>query len=810
MLRFRWVAIVLISWLMPTSPVVSEEYPFFVQPMTVQDVRVIAEELDLSREQSLALLGQYADYNLAFGELQEKDVRQVMDHAMDLMVHLSWISGKGEMTIPPRTEVTSLVDEGLRAIRSFGRIDDDFFDSIVPLLGDTQFARLEQERHRRGLARLEMLHRNFVSAINEGAAPDLFGIMRRIDLDAETEMLVDDILGRHAKRMLAALRKFERAGREMIDKVLDEIDRLGLREMDMMAMMAFFADEMRQQELKGLFDVLSKPLQEAAASASRENVRALRAVLAVVPEDAGRDIRRRFIMSGYREAGGGVLSARSSLVGLLERYADRPEAAEIQAGLAALDQEYDSLALSFIEALDAQRGLRTFAQLEGASPLPEAERINVLTARLERIATQSMKIVKRIAEQEGVEEVADSTDAAGSGGSGGSGGGGGSGDSGGSGESMSRENAIARTDVSPLTADQVAQFGRWLGADAEALELMAVLHGDYEDKATAHLEAAGRQMIFEQDLGYAAIRKARREMRAEASKTVDKMEAALFDDLALALPDSIERFRIDRIRSSLHRSRRRNRMNQDSWLMRQQREASIDLAAIILATDPTAIPPSERTAVLDALIAYDEAVVAPVDELAKRMEAVRALDGRMKGRGGEEYDAEVQQAMRKRWRKRRAEVSEVAEQLADLNRTMAAEIFASLPEESSGMLRAAYERAAYPEIFGNEPAVDTVIADLLASDLDLEQRQKIEFRADQYRAEWSSLARKQVEAKQQTGAGFVFPPTRASMESQLALQRLRYQQDQLEERTLVQIELLLDATQAAAIEALANGSEEDQ
>ncbi len=791
MLRLRCVLGTLAGLLTFTSPAMSEEYPFFVQPMTVQDVRVIADELDLSREQSLALLGQYADYNLAFGELQEKDVQKVMDHAMDLVMQFQWWGGGAEMEIPPRSEITSLVDEGIRAIRHFDRIDDAFFDSIVPLLSDTQLDRLEQERHRRALARLEILHRNFVSEINNGAGPDLFGILRRIELDTETEMLVDEVLDTHAQRMLTALRKFERAVREAIDKVLDEIDRLGLREMDMMAMMTFFADEARQQELKDLFDVLSKPLQEAAASASRENLRALRAVLDVVPEDAGRDIRGRFIKSGYRKVGRGVHDARSKLVGLLEKYADQPEAAEIQDGIAALDASFDTLAMSYMEALAAQQKLRTFAQLEGEVPMEAEDRIEALRSRREKIAEQAMKIVERFVEAEKEsEEVAESKAKGGSGGT------------------MSREDAIAKTDVSPLTAEQVEQFGRWLGADAEAIQLMAVLQRDYEGKANTELEQRGRAMVSDSDQGYAARRKATREKRGEATKAVDAMEAALFDDLALALPDTIDRSRIERIRTSLQRSRRRHRMSQDDWLMRQQVEASIDLAAMILATDPTQIDPSERTVVLDALIAYDEAVVAPVDELAKRMEIVRSLEERMWSDEHEEYDPEVRQAMRKRWTKRRSDVNESAEQLAQLNRSMAEEIFAAVPEETSGTLRAAYERAAYPEIFGNDRAVDSVVAELLATDVTPEQRQKIESRADQYRQEWSSLARGMVEAKQRKGATQVFPPTRDSMESQLALQQLRYQQDQLEQRTLVQIELLLDSAQATIVQAHFDGAEE--
>lgn len=128
MFKLQIVLSVLVAAVVVPVTALAQDYPFFVQPMTVQDVRVIADELELSREQSLELLGQYEDYNLAFGQLQDKDVRDVMDHAMELVMEYQW--WKGELDIPPRRQVTDLIDEGLGVIRSFGRIDDDFFDSI--------------------------------------------------------------------------------------------------------------------------------------------------------------------------------------------------------------------------------------------------------------------------------------------------------------------------------------------------------------------------------------------------------------------------------------------------------------------------------------------------------------------------------------------------------------------------------------------------------------------------------------------------------------------------------------------------------
>ena len=330
----RWIAVIL-GGLLCGSTVNAQEYPFIVQPMTVQDVRVIAEELDLSREQTQALLGQYESYNLSFEQLQETDVADFMDHLMDVaMTAQPW---GGQFQIPSRKDVNDIVNEALAAIRAFGRIDEGFFDSIMPLLSDEQLGRLDYERQRRALDRLSLLHRNIVGEINEGAAPDLFGIMRRVDLDDASAELADEVLSAHARRAIAIYRRFELACKAAIEQVLNEIDRFGLRDMDPVSMMSFFTDETRLEELKELFDVMSKPLQEAAFSMSKENLRALRSLQDVLPEDAWRNVRDRFIRSGYWDVAQNIPQLRENLVRLLEHVQGSPEAAEVEAAWSILN-----------------------------------------------------------------------------------------------------------------------------------------------------------------------------------------------------------------------------------------------------------------------------------------------------------------------------------------------------------------------------------------------------------------------------------------------------------------------------------------
>ena len=94
---------------------------------------------------------------------QDKDVKVVMDHLLDLSTRVQWWGG--EFEIPPKDEIMGIVNESLSAIRAFGKIDDAFFDDLVPLLSEMQLLRLEQERDRRALGRLSMLHRNIIGEL---------------------------------------------------------------------------------------------------------------------------------------------------------------------------------------------------------------------------------------------------------------------------------------------------------------------------------------------------------------------------------------------------------------------------------------------------------------------------------------------------------------------------------------------------------------------------------------------------------------------------------------------------------------------
>lgn len=785
--------LLIVAPLVMTAEAAAQDYPFFVQPMTVQDIRVVGDELELSREQELALLGNYESYNLDFESLQDKDVKVVMDHLLDLSTRVQWWGG--EFEIPPKDEIMTLVRETLSAIRAFGKIDDAFFNDLAPLLSEIQLVRLEQERDRRALGRLSMLHRNIIGQLNDGASPDLLAIMRRIEVDREIKDAVDDILVAHAKRTLSILARFESAGKGTIEKLLDEVDNLGLRDMEMAGMMAFVMIEDNQQRMIAIFDELSKPLQDKAALMSRENRRAFNSLIEVLSVDQARDLRGRFVRSGYSEANNGILNARSTLKKLADLHQGTPLGAEASRAIEQIDQSWTSLSDRYMLALDAQRKYRTMAQLRQEEPLEAQDRVESVELQREQILEKAKTVIAYLKEEGGSQAEEDKKIA------------------GGGGEDTSVSDVVTKIGVSPLTAEQVELFGKWLGADESSLQLMAVMQSDYETKAAAVLDQRGRAVLAQkkevkgEDDSWRQRQARWTATRGDAAAEVNELEQTLFDDLVLALPESIDRERIDRIRDAFKRSRRRARVAASDWMFRNSSEATIDLTAVILETDPQSLEASGRSVVLDQLIMYDAAIGPLIDKLEARLEKVRSLETRL-WNSEKDYEPEVRQAMRKRWQSRRSDVTEVADELALFNREAADGVFAAVPDQASWSLRDAYERAAYPDIFRDEQAVDPALSQLQEIGLSPEQQQKVEGRATAYRASWLQLTREMIQLKRDTpGGGGMFPINRDRMESGLTMARLKYRRGQLSERTMAQLELILDPSQIAAVAAFADAAE---
>jgi len=768
------------------APAQGQDYPFFVQPMTVRDVRNLADELELSREQSVALLGQYEAYNIAFEELQERDVKDFLDRGMDMAMQMRpW---GGELSIPSREEISDLVGDGLRTLRGFGRIDRDFFDAIAPLLGDSQLARLELERDRRALSRMDMLHRNMVGEINNGAQGDLFGILRRVTIQPDLQLLVDEELARHARNILAALRQFEKSLLEAIEKVLDEIDRLGLRGMEMMEMMQIFAEEERINELKALFNDLSRPLQEASSSAASENLRAYRSLIGILPDDAVLDLRNRYIKGGFRELNR-VLDRRRKLVRLLEMYEGSSEEIEIQDAIDALDAAYGTVEIPYMKAKNATRVYRTFGQLEGDEPLESLDQLTAIEDRTMAIHDRSNALVERLGDslKESTEEKSAS--------------GGGKSD----GATAKASKAIKGSNaLEPISAESVQHYAQWIGLDEQVMATLELLHQDYEDRVSQIVEGTVDRMAdqMSETEGWREYTALRRRLTRESVAEIAQQDARFFDDLALVMTDDKAAQTVASIRQAAVRSRNLSQFMQDDWQLEGRSEGGIEVGTLVYGIEIEGVPQEVRESMEEMLRGYGATMEPMLEELVERSKSVRELESRL-WNDEADYSREVRMAMRRTWQERREKVGEAAGELAAHNRDTVDALTSAMPDEFKWRLRDAYERRAYPAAFEGEEALEDLIGQIRELELTPEQRTGVESSIDAFRMSRRDLTRDMIELSRSGDTETSFPPTRESMESSIAQAQLEYKQSQLAERTKVQLELLLEPTQVASVPAFA-------
>ena len=104
--RLLAVLVMAMIWCLPglVSRAQAQRYPFFVQPISVESLRELARELELSREQQAALLPVYSRYQGEFEQLQENDVSDLFEQGMT-MGRSMWSWQGGNFSIPPRKDL---------------------------------------------------------------------------------------------------------------------------------------------------------------------------------------------------------------------------------------------------------------------------------------------------------------------------------------------------------------------------------------------------------------------------------------------------------------------------------------------------------------------------------------------------------------------------------------------------------------------------------------------------------------------------------------------------------------------------------
>ncbi len=790
-LRVLVVVIAVLAW---TGTARGQNYPFFVQPLSVDDLDVIAGALELSPEQRLEVLKAHSTYLDELEALQNGPMKRFMDKGISMVSTMQpW---GGDFDIPPRRDLEQIVRDARGVFAGFGSLDDNFFDSIAPLVSEEQLPRLELARAVRAVDRYRLIYLRVAGEMNPGAGIHLIGYLIRDDV--RTTPQVVEVLLDHQERLLTATEGFERAVLSTVDVLLDKVDDMGLREMDQEQMMGLFMDESLRDELMLWVDEATRPIQSAAALISAENQRAWRELEPLLEEASVEGIRRRVLRKAWPRLARSLFQLDSRFERVLEQLPESdPRRADVLDGQERLQSGLTSLLAEYAPIVEKQRRYRSIQQFDSASKLEGADRIEAIMERRERLEEQAgaLLLVLEADMPDSHDHGKKDQSIAGGGADGGS-------------DGLVVAEATIDLPVEPLELERLQNLLRWIDATDSSRLLAEVLHDDYLSSCrTLSTQHAADLKAIADDETKENWRDRRTARRAQRTLTINALRAhedVLFGDLDVSLEGDTHRKRLDQIRGAVERSRSRQAMAKSDWAMRGMPESTIDLTTLVLSLPSDELDAQTRSGVLEQLLAYDRRVSGTLEELQSVLDSVQLLESRMYGKEAAEQDADVQARIRSSWERRRASASELAGDLTTLNRDSSEQIADAMPDVMRGDLLDTYRRAAYPDLFKGESTIGSAFEEALAIEtLGDDQRRRVQDLRMQHATTWSALTDELIELRSNGDVGMqTFPPSPQSMNLALRNEQLRFRRGQVAQRYLAELMVVLQPDQRAMVPSL--------
>ncbi|MDG2424246.1 MAG: hypothetical protein P8M22_09730 [Phycisphaerales bacterium] len=801
-----FLILIAVLW-MPVNAM-AQRYPFFVQPVSVQDLKPMADELKLSPTQVEVVIGFHETYGEQFNKLQEGELSELVDRAMVIGQDMNWMGG--QMEIPPRKEIESVIEAAEDVWDAFDRIDREFINKVRGLLHEDQFLALERFQNKRKIESYRTVHLRLVRSFNDGSAAPISDMVKRLDLSVLEEQELYEAMDAYERDMVQLCNRLEKQILAAIVILLDEVDNSGLRDMEMMEMMTWFSDEDRQEELKGMLNEQSIPLQETASKLSKLHWDTYVKVFALLPEDKALDFQQRYFRVVY-SAGREVFETRS----FIKRALDLPsitsdQRMSIEEIFSKLNTDFDSLSRKLAKATESHRAYRTVDVMEDESLSPHQEAIDNYKSKIADLGEEArnaveLQLLPEQLEALDVEEPEDDSRrprwARGRSGGGGQQGG-----------SSSRwSNRGGNFPVAPMELEQVTRFALWVGVSDSELPMIETLHDGYMVDYDSMGESYGEELndkyeeLTDEEGGrgrWMDRRRVRLEVLEKYRGLLGGRENQFFEEFSVVLPADLDPKIVSTIRRAQDRARERNGQMASDWVLRGQPESAVDVGSLLLMTDPTAVDQETRLKIITLLDSYDDDVTGEIALLETQMEKLQTLQERLWSE--EEYDADLRKNMDKIREKRRNDVSETALRLTLANRSAMSNIEEILPEETNWYLREEYDKVSYPDVFRDGSSMDKIFDQALEMDsITPAERQSVESLVLDHRGRYRELTDEMLQiAKDRSAVPTSWPPNEDMMDSWMKSEQLKYQRGELNGRTRTRLQLLLGDERAVEIRGL--------
>ncbi len=752
-------------------------------PISSRDLDLYGEALDLTSRQRQAIDVFHDQYREDFHVLREAEIEQYMQQVGGMF-------GRGL-----RSMDRDAIEESIRTLdRLMGRIrliDDRLFDGIQSVLTDEQAARLSRAMQSRDRQRYRTGGSRMVGAVNRAARIDLARLHAGLELSEEERQTTEPFIIQYESRLTAATRALYQATSRMFLDVVESLEEQGISFNDPAAMMEN-RDRMRNAIRTAFAEAVKKP-REKASELSDLNRRTLRQVSELLETGSAMTFRDRYLRRAYPEVPRTSASAayRSYQVALSRR--DLPESvrSDVRTAAALFRAGRVVVVEKMIDAIDEIR--RTWSPMNSGrrgrrnrdgDPTDRQVQEATLEAFRQRLAAideAGLDALYALVD----DDLADTIRSAVASGSFNSD------DAGGAGMGGAANAAAAANGPhghalpgvgpdpylpTPITRRDIASYRDRLELGDTDWYVLQSLHEEYlgnfdrvRQTDIAQLRRAeGEPPTPEQiDAVY--------DLRARALKSIQQVDAMLFDDVETLIatdeqqPDA-RRLRLARDRFVYNRALGENslgmifggrtrggRPGRGQSNNVRSLEAGVDVGRLV---DEMDLSDQQRAETVTLLVEYE---TAATDGFRRQYESAmrlrresEKLRARMQRRSGDGEQDRGRQ--RNRWQAYRdlmngdgRKAGEARQFMVDLNRTALSTIAGALPEDLAETLRDAYNRTAFPGIYDNPRAAGRyLVAALELTDLESRQRAGIESLHAEYAPQQRRIADRMRELYSET------------------------------------------------------------
>ena len=788
-------------------------------PISTYELKGYADRLKLSPQQRLAADAMHDQYKQDFRALRQGEIAAFMKDMMAM-----------QGNVMPKREVMESFMKRMDLLQGrIATLDSRLFDQLQTILTDEQMAMMGRVRLARQRARYSA---NQMMWMTGNRAADLSEIVLGMEIPAEHAAAIDSTLSGYEGRLTSSMAKLYDATSNMIMKIFDTMEEKGFTEQDMSdpENMQKFGEAMQQ-----IWKDLMLQAVEAAADLSDVNQRTYRSLASALPEEKARELRNAYYTQAFPEAAFALadetmrFTEALKLESLTAEQRDALTAARID-----LQQKLDRVADDVVKLIEEQRKNFSPFDFNSESMQEHYRKIQEYQKKVEDTRASAKELLTTILGEEQAQQVEKAAVAQASKAAGGL-------------SSVMRaamEKAeAARVDAAdaeanqylddatsiqqawtgdqfvapPISRNELKRYAEILKIADDQQELLTQLHATYlenfkkvqETEIAALTKAVQSMWTFNietqtttapTDASLDATEKARR----AAIDAVARVDELFFADVQLALLDDKVTPDLQRVRLMRERERL-NRGTEHMWAMAGRvGENRIDLSSF-LQKQP--LSESDRAARAADLLEYEQAAMALFRE---RFDAALAMQ-----HAQDRWQIEMQRAQSEnenqfkvasRYQEILGEpskrVSQASNAIVKLNREWIEKILAKLPSDTSAMVRQAYNRAAFPNVYNDPLALELQLNEAAKlPDLGPEQVRRVNEIAGDYRPAYTNLCEQMAEVS----ASGSMPSFAMGMddsdawkqwqERREALASLRFDRDELCMRTINRLKAILSEDQ---------------